>query len=154
MTEGTVLGRLPVLKSVVTAIATDTSRPARIGKTTFILDDAGQPTDKPDLPCSVVYGGAGTELDGPPFGGAHTDMWLPVLIRAVGRRPDQVEWLGDAIRSAMLDQLASGAYRVAIAGDGFRVGGRELSSDGPLDAGGNVWSATHTYRLWITPASD
>jgi hypothetical protein len=100
------------------------------------------------IPYSVLYP-LGVTTSGPPYGDGDADARVLVQVTSVGSTAEQVEWMADKVRAALLARL-SGAYVNAIIITGYVVIDRELDKEEGMSVSGGVYSYVQRYVLTVT----
>ncbi|MBC9717809.1 hypothetical protein H9Y04_35290 [Streptomyces sp. TRM66268-LWL] len=139
------LPRLPLTRALRTLVADATGRPCGLG-----VLPRGPDGRAADFPYAILDSLPG-EFSGPGFADWHADVSWSYQVTSVGERADQVEWLADRVRSALVDRV-DGRWRYALAPPEMRVIDRELSVDGAGDPVDGTAGDTVTYiqRFTIT----
>ncbi|MGW1064364.1 hypothetical protein ACWD4F_07610 [Streptomyces aureus] len=100
------------------------------------------------IPYSVLYP-LGVTTSGPPYGDGDADARVLVQVTSVASTAEQVEWMADKVRTALLARV-SGAYANAIAITGYVVIDRELDKEEGMSVSGGVYSYVQRYVLTVT----
>jgi hypothetical protein len=123
-----------------------TGRPCGLGKLPVV---DGKPST---VPYTVLYP-LGGQIGGAPLADASEDAVLVYQLTSVGGRADQVEWMADRGRRAVLERTASGARRYPLAVPGVDVWARELDADDGIDTATSaegVVTSSQRYRFSAT----
>ncbi|MDX3130640.1 hypothetical protein PV367_12735 [Streptomyces europaeiscabiei] len=86
---------------------------------------------------------------GPPYGDGDADARVLVQVTSVASTAEQVEWMADKVRTALLARL-SGTYVNAITITGCLVIDRELDKEEGMSVSGGVYSYVQRYVLTVT----
>jgi hypothetical protein len=144
------LPRLPLTRALVDVLATSTGRPC--GLTVLPRAADGKPATFPYLVLDSLPG----EFSGPAFADWHADARWTYQATSVGERADQVQWLGDRVRSALFGRSQSG-WRTGIPVPGLRVIDRELTHDAdgePVDGSqGSIVTYVQRFTITVTPVA-
>lgn len=139
--------RRPLTDALISALGTGTGRP--------VGDHQSPPS--PVAPYCIVYASDGAELSGPALWHPEEDGAFPFLIRSVGLRRDQAEWMADRVRLTILGRSGK-PFQIAIAAPlGWTICDR-LSGSGPsvpVPEGippNQVWNVSEHYVLKVTPS--
>ncbi|MFF7469893.1 hypothetical protein [Streptomyces sp. NPDC008092] len=100
------------------------------------------------IPYSVLYP-LGVTTSGPPYGDGDADARVLVQVTSVASTAEQVEWMADKVRTALLARL-SGTYVNTIAITGYIVIDRELDKEEGMSVSGGVYSYVQRYVLTVT----
>ncbi|MDX3241720.1 hypothetical protein [Streptomyces sp. ME18-1-4] len=100
------------------------------------------------IPYSVLYP-LGVTTSGPPYGDGDADARVLVQVTSVASTAEQVEWMADKVRTALLARL-SGAYVNTITITGYVVIDRELDKEEGMSVSGGVYSYVQRYVLTVT----
>ncbi|WP_159024543.1 hypothetical protein [Streptomyces scabiei] len=100
------------------------------------------------IPYSVLYP-LGVTTSGPPYGDGDADARVLVQVTSVASTAEQVEWMADKVRTALLARL-SGNYVNAITITGCLVIDRELDKEEGMSVSGGVYSYVQRYVLTVT----
>lgn len=141
--------RLPLTRALMNVLAAGTGRPCGLGVLPRTAD--GQPPAFPYLILDSLPG----EFSSPSFADWHADATWTYQATSVGERADQVQWLGDRVRAALLDRTANG-WRTDITAPGIRVIDRQLTYDAdgePVDGShGSIVTYVQRFTITVTPA--
>ncbi|MFJ4939002.1 hypothetical protein ACIP8U_34770 [Streptomyces pseudovenezuelae] len=100
------------------------------------------------IPYSVLYP-LGVATSGPPYGDGDADARVLVQVTSVASTAEQVEWMADKVRTALLARL-SGTYVNTITITGYIVIDRELDKEEGMSVSGGVYSYVQRYVLTVT----
>lgn len=100
------------------------------------------------IPYSVLYP-LGVTTSGPPYGDGDADARVLVQVTSVASTAEQVEWMADKVRTALLARL-SGTYVNTITITGYIVIDRELDKEEGMSVSGGVYSYVQRYVLTVT----
>ena len=100
------------------------------------------------IPYSVLYP-LGVTTSGPPYGDGDADARVLVQVTSVASTAEQVEWMADKVRAALLARL-SGTYVNTITITGYIVIDRELDKEEGMSVSGGVYSYVQRYVLTVT----
>lgn len=120
----------------------------------FLASDTGVPVGRNRAPVTddaryyVLWSIPGGGLSGPPLADPHADAALVYQVDSVGVRDDQVEWLADLAREAMLERAKAGV--VPMPGWGV-MGVWPDGAVGAPDGEGEVLSAAERFVVKVTP---
>ncbi|WP_157968488.1 hypothetical protein [Streptomyces geranii] len=100
------------------------------------------------IPYSVLYP-LGVTTSGPPYGDGDADARVLVQVTSVASTAEQVEWMADKVRTALLARV-SGMYVNTITITGYIVIDRELDKEEGMSVSGGVYSYVQRYVLTVT----
>jgi hypothetical protein len=100
------------------------------------------------IPYSVLYP-LGATTSGPPYGDGDADARMLVQVTSVASTAEQVEWMADKVRTALLAR-SNGTYTNAITITGCAVIGRELDKEEGISVNSGVYSYVQRYILTVT----
>jgi hypothetical protein len=142
--------RLPLTRAVADVLAAATGRPC--GLAVMPREASGQPAAYPYLVLDSLPG----EFSGPAFADWHADAAWTYQVTSIGERVDQVQWLGDRVRAALVGRTGSG-WSTAFTAPGLRVIDRELTYDAdgePVDGSqGDIVTYVQRVTITVTPAA-
>lgn len=101
------------------------------------------------IPYSVLYP-LGITTSGPEYGDADADARDLFQITSVASTTEQVEWMADKVRSAILGRTAKGDFTNAVTIAGCAVIDRELDKEEGVTVSGGVYSYVQRYVLTVT----
>ncbi|WP_157878037.1 hypothetical protein [Streptomyces torulosus] len=101
------------------------------------------------VPYNVLYS-LGITTSGPPLGDGDADARVLLQVTSVGSTAEQVEWMADKARAALLTR-SSGTYAHAITITGYAVIDRELDKEEGISVSSGVYSYVQRYVLTVTP---
>jgi hypothetical protein len=131
-------------------LAVGTGRPC--GLTVLPRAADGKPAAFPYLILDSLPG----DFSGPPFADWHADATWIYQATSVGARADQVQWLGDRVRTTLFDRTPTG-WRTDITAPGLCVIDRQLTHDAdgePVDGSqGTVVTYVQRFTITVTPAA-
>ncbi|MDQ8707869.1 hypothetical protein RCO28_36185 [Streptomyces sp. LHD-70] len=143
------LPRLPLTRALRSLLAEVTGRPCGLG----VLPRAPN-SGVADFPYVILDSLPG-EFSGPGFADWHADASWTYQVTSVGERVDQVEWLADRVRSALVDRV-DGRWKHVLTLPEMAVIDRELSMDGsgdPVDgAAGDAVTYVQRFTITVSPA--
>lgn len=140
------IDRAPVSKALQSVIAEATGRPCGLGALPVVN---GKPAE---VPYTVLYPLGGT-VGGAPLADVSEDADLVYQLTSVAGRTDQVEWMADKGRRAVLERTTSGAWRYPLEIPGVDVWRRGLEADDGSDTTASaegIVTSSQRYRLSAT----
>ncbi|WP_329317994.1 hypothetical protein [Streptomyces sp. NBC_01262] len=139
-----VSGRLVSL-AVQSMLATTTTRSCGYGTAPI---STSTPTGA-TVPYSVLYP-LGVTTSGPPYGDGDADARVLFQVTSVASTAEQVEWMADKVRTALLGRTTGGDFATAITVAGCLVIGRELDKEEGISVSGGVYSYVQRYVVTVT----
>ncbi|MXM62158.1 hypothetical protein GR925_01500 [Streptomyces sp. HUCO-GS316] len=100
------------------------------------------------IPYNVLYP-LGITTSGPPLGDGDADARVLIQITSVASTAEQVEWMADKARAALLTR-SGGTYTNVITIAGCAVIDRELDKEEGISVSSGVYSYVQRYVLTVT----
>ncbi len=139
--------RRTLTEALQTMLETATTRP--VGVTRIPEDVNGVQATKP---YAVIFPMKNSSYGGPVFCAPQADGYFAFQIKCVGERPDQVEWMADKVREALLDRDGTGQFVTALTPTDLTVMDRYpgLDSPGTLYDSGNIFEVDDAFIIAVT----
>ncbi|MGW3563040.1 hypothetical protein ACWDSL_03895 [Streptomyces sp. NPDC000941] len=145
--------RLPVTRALAALIAKTTDRPCGIGELPRVQGDLGEWAPS-SVPYTILDSLPG-DFSGPPLWDWHADAAWSYQVTSVGERADQVQWLADRVRAAVVGRTDDG-WANDLHVHEARVADRELyydaAGDQSVSAAGAIVSYVQRFTITVTPA--